>query len=627
MINNNSLPFILNDHLFLQGIVCPLRLIFLQANSNLSGSRPVYRQRNKLHLRNALSKQFGDRRYTSDHVIEAEKETKLWLTRENVTICGAVIMAGEVLTRIPILYKNGNEFTIVQVHGKLRKESQRNALAEPGKNRSTSLDLLKAAYRKEILLRKFPKAVAHNHFYYPRRDFMATVDGLHRFVNSSGEHSKDADENFKNLFLKIDASVATEHVRNRMPENLAHQKFAGLSLERVIDILIMQSKKGTESAINLDRHEGCSRCDFRHSGIDEPGCWESFFQSGFVHNPAQHTYDLIGHGNRQLTEHGWFYQEQVDISDGFHSFGTIQSYGGQNITIQQRRNLQILSAKEEVVPTVWIKNNIYKLLNLTYPLHFIDFEAATYAIPMRRGTSPYDPVYFQFSCHTLYSDQTIEHTEWLTKQALSEQIHSQFVTELSQIPDIFQGTVIQYSPFEKQALNRLMNEFRLNSMRFDTELGIVRKLIDGELPPNQKRFIDVSEIIKNSYFNCEMSGSLGLKELLKSVIRVETNQLKKLSLNVEKSVAGFKEDLLNEFSKESNPYEVIQENNSSITDGSAAMHAWIAMNNGLLSEKESNLIPEILMKYCKLDSLSMVFLYVHLLQFLKKDDGNDIIIF
>src|SRR5690554_8020285 len=113
--------FFLNDHRFLEAVSCPLKLPFLLQDSELAGRPPVFRQKNKLRLRDAVALQFENRRQTSDSFVTAAKETKEWLREPEVAICGAVIQSGNLLARIPVLVKNADHLTIVQVHGKLRR--------------------------------------------------------------------------------------------------------------------------------------------------------------------------------------------------------------------------------------------------------------------------------------------------------------------------------------------------------------------------------------------------------------------------------------------------------------------------------------------------------------------------
>jgi hypothetical protein len=54
-----------------------------------------------------------------------------------------------------------------------------------------------------------------------------------------------------------------------------------------------------------------------------------------------------------------------------------------------------------------------RLDQLTYPLHFLDFEAIDDPIPRYPGTRPYQHVPFQFSCHVLHEDGRVEHRDYL----------------------------------------------------------------------------------------------------------------------------------------------------------------------------------------------------------------------
>jgi hypothetical protein len=52
-----------------------------------------------------------------------------------------------------------------------------------------------------------------------------------------------------------------------------------------------------------------------------------------------------------------------------------------------------------------------ELLNVEYPIHFLDFETISPAVPRYAGTRPYQTIPFQWSDHILYDDGSIEHLE------------------------------------------------------------------------------------------------------------------------------------------------------------------------------------------------------------------------
>jgi hypothetical protein len=54
-----------------------------------------------------------------------------------------------------------------------------------------------------------------------------------------------------------------------------------------------------------------------------------------------------------------------------------------------------------------------RLEELAFPLHFLDFEAIDFPVPRYAGTRPYQHLPFQFSCHVLHEDGTVEHRDFL----------------------------------------------------------------------------------------------------------------------------------------------------------------------------------------------------------------------
>lgn len=613
--------FLVNDHFFLEALSCPLKIPFLLSNSSLGSERPVYRQRNKLHLRDAVALRYIHRKYTSVNTAVAAEETYKWLNHDSVAICGAVLQSGNRLTRIPILVKENEKFTIVQVHGKLRKSNEQRALTTPGKKRSTAVNLLKAAYRADVLLELFPGAEFEVHFFFPDKDFRSSVSQLHAMFGES-EPSPAIRDQFSKLFLNVDATEGVKDVLNTVPQNVAHSVYTGLSVRRAFEAIVKKAVNPSVRSLEVKRHPGCNSCEYRLSGGQEAGCWALNFEKKNLLNPELHSYDLIGHGNQFLTDRELYYQEDVQISDGLHTPELMKQHGGPKLTMQMRRNLQVLKSKEQKIPLLWLKKGVERIRSLQFPLHFIDFEAATFAIPMQRGTKPYNPLYFQFSCHSLSESGKINHTVWLQWDPDVEHIHEKFVENIVSIPDIFQGTIVHFSPFEKQALNRITAEFNRNSMLYSSQIEGLTRLKKGNGGYSENRFFDLSDLIRDYYYNSELTGSLGIKDVLLSVLKAEKKT----------DTVSVASDLLSEFGTAKNvseidPYRAIQNGSSLIMDGAAAMHAWIAKKNGLLTEKEENTVPKLLEKYCELDSLSMVAVYNHIDHLYRISKNEDVILF
>lgn len=87
-----------------------------------------------------------------------------------------------------------------------------------------------------------------------------------------------------------------------------------------------------------------------------------------------------------------------------------------------------------------------RLDELVFPLHFVDFETLMPALPMFRGTRPFQTSRVQWSIHTLHEDGELEHSEWLMDDASVCPDHEFARSLFDALPD--EGTFIHYSAYE-----------------------------------------------------------------------------------------------------------------------------------------------------------------------------------
>ena len=137
-----------------------------------------------------------------------------------------------------------------------------------------------------------------------------------------------------------------------------------------------------------------------------------------------------------------------------------------------------------------------RLDGLVFPLHFVDFETLSPAVPLLPGTSPFQPARVQWSMHTLHDDGTVEHKEWLaTNNAVNPD--AQFAaTLLAALGD--SGTFVHYSPFERtQLIDIAVRNPSMRQPLVDRLPGIAARLNEklaaqGEraLRPQQSGLID-----------------------------------------------------------------------------------------------------------------------------------------
>lgn len=98
------------------------------------------------------------------------------------------------------------------------------------------------------------------------------------------------------------------------------------------------------------------------------------------------------------------------------------------------------------------------LKNVSYPLHFLDYETMNPAIPLYDGMSPYKQYPFQFSCHIQKTPRSkLEHVEFLGDS--TKDPRADFVKELIKACGK-EGSIVVYNQgFESGVNRRLMEDF------------------------------------------------------------------------------------------------------------------------------------------------------------------------
>lgn len=611
----------ITDHLFHQTLSCPLKLAYELSEKRDSGNSINYRQRTKLSIRNAIALTMPSPKFTSDDTVKAREETEKWLNKKEVTICGAVLQSGNFITRIPILKKNGNRLTIVQVHGKLLRRPGQSPFEKEPISYAAYEYLLKAAYRLEITSRAVPGTEINCEFIFPLKEFSADHRSLFSAALGKKKIKKQAKKDLQQLFVSIGATSKTEEVRKNIPAGQIYHRYKGFSVAEMMDEVseIMKSER-----IDPPRtiHAKCKYCRFRKSRLPEKkGCWETHFPDSKLLHPELHLFELIGHGESEEMDDENFFREQIEQPAGLESVQKVLKVPLPHITLTQRRALQLFCAKNQEVPLVWIKPVAANLLHLPKPLHFIDFEAATNPVPMRAEEKPYEPVLFQYSCHTLHQNGEISHSEWLDQH---ESIfpHNAIIDSILAIPEIEKGTIMQYSPFERQAFVRMLRELEGAGDKEQKRYDAMRRIL---APANNKRFCDLNRVVRDGYYNRYMDNGLTLKQVMQSIVKVE-NKLGIESLNT-KLISASGEIVQRLFSgfPGINPFNGVPDTELPIRDGAEAMYAYLSMKSGIVTKEERKELTGLLKDYCALDSYALFILYNHLTTLMQKEDGEVVI--
>ena len=231
-------------------------------------------------------------------------------------------------------------------------------------------------------------------------------------------------------------------------------------------------------------------------------------------------------------------------------------------------NLKLLNTKQQAYvdmvavnrPKIDTKKIKKELSDLEYPIHFFDFETYNPVIPRFEGSSPFQQIPFQYSCHILQLNGEVTHHEYLHTDTTDPRLPL-VESLLDHISDV--GSVVVYSAsFERKILKDLAQFFSKHSAAIES---IISRLWDQLL------------IFRNHYQHPEFLGSNSIKNVLP--VLVPSLSYKELG----------------------------------VRNGGDAQIVWDLMIRNINEKEKSNMIHD-LRKYCELDTLAMVEIHKVLVQ-------------
>lgn len=591
----------LNGYLVRQAASCPLKLFYYRKFRE-TDSGGGYKNETKKVITEAVAVRYpGGKRASGIHQ-EAMDQTREWLREEKVTIYGGVVGFDGFHARCPILVKHGNQIRLVQVHG--RKWKGGPPVVNPAAIRQSKMTeyIREASYKKWVIESIWPEWTVDVRICFPNSAFRSDTELLYQKVASLRPEAFS--DQLKKLFVEIPAGPVTEGVVNGEITLACHPYFQGTSFVEQIRWMNRSLQNREHASFQITRV--CAHCEYRNGPeeSEKSGCWDEHLNPEVI-QPDLHVFDLIGHGNREAVSGNIYFQERAALPSGYNSSDSVLQMEQPTITMEQRRALQILSARGESLPAQWLKKRLAEQIqNLTYPLHFLDFEAASTLIPMSSGSSCYEVVLFQFSCHTLTKEGELIHTQWVDEKQ-GRHPHAPLVSELLEIPDFNRGTIVHYSPFEKQALVRLARQLESGLIPEGDHLEEMRRVISGSNPGAANRYLDLSRLVRDFYYNSAMGDSLSLKSVLKSLLETSPDVREYYSQPIEISDERFVlagDDL-------EDPYRIIQIAEERIGQGAEAMHAWLFTKTPQCTMEKREQIFRALRRYCTMDTMAMVILF------------------
>lgn len=578
---------------------------------------------------------------------EALRQTAEAMREQNAVIAEAAFEWNGCFVRVDVLVKRGSTIRLIEVKSSSLQQKDEEKIAN-----ATKKGEVNSAYRKYIYDLAFQKYVVENaldekvegYLMLINTDKQCDVDGLNQMirintktqeVDESGlkDYTPPADES-EWLLLPCDMNLVCDAIiENRTTEQL---EYIGTTFTEYIEILLDSLRNDT--AIPPRISSQCKTCEFRSSDKARSGyhrCWREC--AGFTDADFEkpHTLELWGGKGfrkaKQLIEEKKYFLADLTPIDYFAPKDSEISLDMCEFNGSSRRQMQIEKWSKGDMEAILLPGLKAEMEDWQFPLHFIDFETSTVALPFTKGHYPYETTAFQYSHHQLEADGKLTHTEWISTDRIFPNFD--FVRALKRDLEGDSGTIFRYSHHENSVLNQIAEQLQLSQEPDKDELvAFIQSITHNtkEERYGERDMVDLCEVVVRYYYDPSMRGSNSIKVVLPAVLR--SRNLQKLYEKPYREYVSspnfveFDFSLINyldaSLTEVGNPYkylptigaEFLEEGETSdsedrINNGGLANANYAKLQYEGLSDEEKLKLKNALLRYCELDTMAMVLIY------------------
>ncbi len=526
-------------------------------------------------------------------------ETKRLLAEGHTELFEPTFISGGKLVRVDIFRMIGDTIELIEVKAKSWDSD------DPGQmflKRGTGLQtkwepyVADVAYQKRVLEEVFPDHRVIPYLMMPDKSKTSSIDLLHRnFDIKQTTHPATGYTSYDITFTGDADELRADHFLTRVnvEEEVAMIE-AQIDQEMAL-LLDVALPELTHVDTPLSKH--CRSCEFRTTDYESSGfaeCW------GDLGRQEHHIFDLY-YGTTIPGLNGFLFDEAIERGQASLLDLDESQFRNKAGKIGTRNIRQIAQLTNTRNNTEWQDGGLAReMANCTYPLHFIDFETSTMAIPYHAGMQPYEVVSFQWSCHTIETRGAAPvHTEWINTEDVFPNF--EFARSLrDQVGN--EGSILIWSSHEKTILKHIRAQMDKRYF-FDQDLS---DWIDETLAGD--RIADMYKWCVDYYFHPLMKGRTSIKNVCDAVWQTDAEVRAEFP---EYHAADESGGLVSPY--DSLPAVRVHGREMDISVGTDAVTAYQSLLYGLDRDDEEarRAITEGLLTYCKLDTASMVMIWRH----------------
>lgn len=579
-------------------------------------------------------------------------ETNEYLSQQKVIIYEGAFQYSNLFIRTDIILKNGMTVDLIEV--KSKSISNKDISTFIKKNREPKKEwepyLYDVAFQKHVLKNALPDYTINCYLMLADKEVEASVNALNQqfsIEKDSGGRIQvkyTGDRNNPKIGRPILAKIDVDDIVNDILIKPETGKPSELYFENLITLFSDSYRKGTK--IDPILGTKCIKCEFKSdghkSGFKE--CWKqaAYFSEEDFLRPL--TLDLWGAYMQDrkdvLIKSGKYFLSDLRREDIAPNEKPSLKPGLSHV---DRKMVQIEKMTKGETDSYWDVQGLEAAFSkFKYPLHFIDFETSSVAIPFSIGRRPYEGIAFQFSHHIVTEDGTIRHQGQYLNSERGVFPNFEFIRALKSELETDHGTIFRWAPHENTYLNIIYNqlmEYSKSEIPDKDELAGFIKSVSHSTEKSEEKWmgdrdmVDMWDLEKKHYYNPSTKGSNSIKDVLPAVLSESALLQNKYSQPIygkDKGIISLNFEEINWIQYDGNqniinPYKLLPPlfegvdedqldsfiTDNMLADGGAAMTAYAKMQFTEMSHDEKLMLEHGLLRYCELDTLAMVMIYEH----------------
>lgn len=574
-------------------------------------------------------------------------QTKKLLEQENVVIYEAAFLVDGLFIRTDILVKKENEIQLIEVKSKSYNATDVNLFIgkKGGIVKAWKPYLFDIAFQKYVMQLCYPEWNIKSYLMMADKNAKASINGLNQsFRITKKANNRTGIIKLENEVKKLgDPVLVKVNISDIVRDIISNKYKYHDNMGFMESVAFLKETYINDKYSNWQTsYRACKACEFKATKTEEEKGLKSGFKECFQkqHHWSHIDFETPNNFNiwdfrrgEKLLEEGIIFKKDLTLENIGHKdeVGKISRTDRQWLQIEKELN-------KDTTSYVDLEGLRIEIATWNYPLHFIDFETSTVALPFNKGRHPYEQIAFQFSHHIYYEDGTIKHASEYINNKAGVFPNFEFIRELKQVLENDRGSVFKFAAHENTIVNAIYKQLLASNEADKEELIIFIKSISHNKKDSVAKWkgdrdmIDLCDVIKKYYYNPYTEGSNSIKMVLPAILKTSDFLRAKYSKpigGINLSSKNFNSDhiWLEVIDGEViNPYKLLPKvfdewteeqleqvisEIEDVADGGAALTAYGKLQYTDMSEDERKTLSKALLKYCELDTLAMVMIFEH----------------